>query len=53
MSDITLLKQIYKVKFTVGCTKTSSVLHFMEILPPLAKHRKVLKCTTEFKFTIQ
>lgn len=44
MSDITLLKQICKVKFTVGCMKTPSVLHFMEMLPPnTCKSQKIVK----------
>lgn len=44
MSDITLLKQIYKGKFTVGCTKTPSVLCFIETLPQtICKSQKIVK----------
>lgn len=44
MSDITLLKQIYKGKFTVGCTKDPSVLYFIEMLSQtICKSQKIVK----------
>lgn len=44
MSDITLLKQIYKGKFTVGCTKAPSVLYFIEMLSQtICKSQKIVK----------